>query len=77
MDGLVGPRRAAWAVIAVLACGFCYSLGFQSGWSDATVRSDERLGQVTRTLHELGATVPLAEEGGAPRPEGESAAAIW
>jgi hypothetical protein len=49
----IGAKRVAWTVIVALACGFCYSIGFQSGWSDATVRADRRLDQVTATLQEV------------------------
>ena len=50
MEAGIGAKRLAWAVIAVLACGFCYSIGFQSGSADATIRFDQRIHEVTATL---------------------------
>ena len=50
MEAGIGAKRLAWAVIAVLACGFCYCIGFQSGSADATTRFDQRIHEVTATL---------------------------
>ena len=61
MDAGCTAKRLVWGVIAVLACALCYSIGFQSGWSDATVRSDRRLDQFNSTFHELNTQTPPAE----------------
>ena len=73
-----GAKRAAWLVCVVLTCGLCYSIGFQAGWSDATVRSDRRMDQMTATLQEM-VDLPSLEEHRADtaRTAGETPVAQW
>ena len=81
MEAGIGAKRVAWALIAALACGFCYSIGFQSGWSDATVRADQRLDQVTATLQDVvndaNPAVPEETPIGAARLAADTALATW
>ena len=72
MDTGCTAKRLIWGVIAVLACALCYSIGFQSGWSDATVRSDQRLDQFNSTFQEV--NNQTAEEAAA-RSAGETVSA--
>ena len=50
MEACSGAKRLGWVVIACLACAFSYSIGFQFGWSEATVRADDRLINMTESL---------------------------
>ena len=52
-------KRLTWGVIAVLACAFCYSIGFQSGWSEATVKADVRLLHMSGAMEDM--TVRIRE----------------
>ena len=73
MDTGCAAKRLVWGVIAVLACALCYSIGFQSGWSDATVRSDRRLEQFNSRFQEVYNPAPEADA--AARSAGETVAA--
>ena len=79
MESGIGAKRVAWAVIVALGCGFCYSIGFQSGWSEATVRSDQRMEKVTESLQELVHRSPADEQdaGTAAQVAGQTATARW
>ena len=46
-------KRLVSIVIAVLACAFCYSIGFQSGWSEATVKADGRLLDMSGAMEDM------------------------
>ena len=50
MEAGTRAMRVAWLAIVVLACGICYSLGFQSGVADATLKADDRIGMMSETL---------------------------
>ena len=45
-------RGVAWAAIALLACGLCYSIGFQSGWIRGADTVNQRLNTVNQSLHD-------------------------
>ena len=68
-------KRLAWVVIVALIGCFSYSIGFQSGWSDATDRYNLRLDQVTTSLQEM-VNQPAAEDPGAGM-AGDTAVARW
>jgi hypothetical protein len=78
VDAGIAAKRVVWAVIVVLACALCYSIGFQSGWSDATVRSDQRLDQFNSTVQDV-TNRAVAEEDAAraARLAAGTAAAAW
>jgi hypothetical protein len=42
----------AWAVIALLACGLCYSIGFQSGWIRGADTVNHQLDSLNQSLHD-------------------------
>jgi hypothetical protein len=51
-------RMMAWLTVIALACGFCYSIGFQSGWTEATVKADDRIHTLTQSLANLDGNRP-------------------
>lgn len=53
MEAGIRARGVAWAVITVLGCGLCYSLGFQSGWAGAAQSAAGRLDGITEALEEM------------------------
>ena len=53
MEAGVGPKAVAWALVCVLACGFCYSIGWQSGSADATEDASARLRAMTAALDDI------------------------
>jgi hypothetical protein len=46
-------KGAAWLAVAVLACGFCYSLGFQTGVIRASQAAESRLERINDSLEQL------------------------
>ena len=69
MEAGTGARRLVWVLIGVLGGALCYSIGFQSGWSEATATSDGRFDRMTESLREVAARVEadgVAGEGPAP-----------
>ena len=73
MEAGVAPKRVAWVVVGVLACGFSYSIGWQSGSTDATLRAADRFNIMTETYEQLRA---MPDDAGQPSAEyGASAAA--
>ena len=50
MEPVAKATRVGWLVVAVLACAFSYSLGFQSGFSDGTTKADDRYGRINDSL---------------------------
>ena len=61
--GLV-PKGVAWGVVGVLACGFCYSIGWQSGSTDATLRASDRFQMMADTYEQLQSTPNDAGQAG-------------
>lgn len=53
MEAGVVPKRVAWVVVGLLACGFCYSIGWQLGSTDATRRADDRIQLMSDTYDRL------------------------
>ena len=53
MDLGDGTKRLAWAGVALVGGAFCYSVGFQSGWSQAASNADARFDGMARSLHEV------------------------
>ena len=53
MESVARATRVGWLVVAVLACAFSYSLGFQFGYSDGTTKADDRYGQVNESLRAM------------------------
>ena len=49
MDAGVVPKGVAWVVVGLLACGLCYSIGWQSGSTDATLRAADRFRLMSET----------------------------
>jgi len=45
-------RGVAWAAIALLACGLCYSIGFQSGWIRGADTVNQQLDTLNQSLHD-------------------------
>jgi hypothetical protein len=45
-------RGVAWAAIALLACGLCYSIGFQSGWNRGTDTANQQIETINQNLHD-------------------------
>jgi len=46
-------RAVVWVAIAVFACGLCYSMGFQSGWVQATGSVEVRMTSINESLRRL------------------------
>ena len=73
-----GPKRLAWVAIACLACAFCYSIGFQFGWSEATIRADDRLMNMTHSFEGVIQNVHAETAGRQEsRAVGETAISSW
>ena len=53
MEAGVMPKGVAWAVVGLLGCGFCYSIGWQSGSTDATLRATDRFRLMADTYEQL------------------------
>ena len=53
MEAGVMPKGVAWVVVGVLACGFCYSIGWQLGSTDATLRATDRFELMADTYERL------------------------
>ena len=49
----VRAKRVAWLVVVVLGFAFCYSMGFQAGVSEGTIRADARMRDVSASLREV------------------------
>jgi hypothetical protein len=64
MEMGIRARGLVWIAIVSLACGLCYSIGFQSGWTQGTATLDDRLKLIDDALHDLMAQTPPDE--GAP-----------
>jgi hypothetical protein len=56
MEAGVRPKGVAWAVVGLLGCGFSYSIGFQLGSTDATLRATDRFQMMADTYEQLQAT---------------------
>jgi hypothetical protein len=46
-------RAVVWAAIVVFACGLCYSMGFQSGWMQASGSVEVRMTSINETLRRI------------------------
>ena len=64
MEAGVRPKGVAWAVVGLLGCGFSYSIGFQLGSTDATLRTTDRFKMMADTYEQLQATPTDATESG-------------
>ena len=53
MESVARATRVGWLVVAVLACAFSYSLGFQFGYCDGTTKADDRYGRVNESLRSM------------------------
>ena len=53
MESVARATRVGWLVVAVIACGFAYSLGFQFGYTNATENADHRIANVNDSLREV------------------------
>jgi hypothetical protein len=53
VESVARATRVGWLVIAVIACAFSYSLGFQFGYSDAAASADQRMVNVNDSLREI------------------------
>ena len=51
-------RGVAWLAVALFACGFCYSLGFQSGWVQATGNVEVRMTSINQALERIMNSTP-------------------
>jgi hypothetical protein len=70
-------KGLAWLAVVTLACGFFYCIGFQFGWTQATVHSDQRMEQLGDVLDDLAARSAGGLEGAgeAAQVTGDSCAA--
>ena len=53
MEVGVVPKGVAWGVVGALACAFCYSIGWQSGSTDATLRATDQFQLMADTYERL------------------------
>jgi hypothetical protein len=60
----IRARGLAWAVIAILACGICYSIGFQSGSIEATTQLEGRMNLINESLNQMNLGHPVARDAG-------------
>ena len=65
MEVGVLPKGVAWVVVGLLACGFCYSIGWQLGSTDATLRATDRFQMMADTYEQLQAMPTDADGAGA------------
>ena len=75
MDAGIRAKGVAWLAVAVLACGLCYSLGYQSGWIRASESASDRLNRLNESLEELraahgGDAAEVASDAAGPLPAG-------
>lgn len=51
----VGTRAKGvmWLAVAVLACGLCYSIGFQTGFIRASEAAEGRIERINESLGQL------------------------
>jgi hypothetical protein len=52
MEPTTRAKGVAWAAIALLACGLCYSIGFQSGWNRGTDTANQQIDTINQSLHD-------------------------
>ena len=65
MEAGVVPKGVAWVVVGLLGCGFCYSIGWQMGSTDATLRASDRFQMMADTYEQLQAMPDDAKQAGA------------
>jgi hypothetical protein len=53
VESVANATRIGWLVIAVLACAFSYSIGFQFGYSNGTASADDRYSRVNDSLRSI------------------------
>ena len=53
MEAGFRAKGVALLAVVVLACGLCYSLGYQSGWIRASESAAERMDRINESLDEL------------------------
>jgi hypothetical protein len=53
VESVARATRVGWLVVAVLACAFSYSLGFQLGYSDGTTKADDRYSRVNDAIRSV------------------------
>jgi hypothetical protein len=52
VETMTRARGVAWAAVALLACGLCYSVGFQSGWNHGADTANHHWDGVIQALHD-------------------------
>lgn len=65
MEAGTNGKAAVLGLIGLLCCGLCYSIGWQSGFTNAIRESDTRLETMTRSVREMNGdplAVPTAVE---------------
>jgi hypothetical protein len=53
VETVANATRVGWLVIAILACAFAYSIGFQLGYSNGTTSADDRYSRVNDSLRSI------------------------
>ena len=67
MESVAKATRLGWLVIAILACAFAYSIGFQLGYSNGTSNADDRYSRVNDSLRSMIIANDEANAGAAAR----------
>lgn len=75
MESGLRAKRVAWVAVVLVGFAFCYSMGFQAGVSDTTIKADARMRDVSQSLREIMQRTATAD-GDAPSDSADRVAAV-